>query len=59
MIEARQRTWPFVPPDARQKPPSRAAREGNTFLPSLFYGNGGTKFFGQGRFIMSDFGLRF
>ena len=29
-MEARQRTWPFVLPDARRKPPSRAAREGNT-----------------------------
>jgi len=31
-MEARQRTWPFVSPDARQKPPSSsAARQRNTF----------------------------
>ena len=44
-MEARQRTWPFVLPDARQSLQAQsAARQGNTSLLGLFYGNSRTKF---------------
>ena len=40
-MEERQRIWPFVPPDARLKAPSRSvAREGNAILHVCSMGTG-------------------
>ena len=43
-MEARQRTWLFVAPDARPSSKQVGSRGKETRPPKSFYGNGGMKF---------------